>query len=69
MTPAEFREAREALGWDRAALAARFGYASENSIRQIEAGKQRPRPADAAWLASAAAYLLRHPRPELQHAR
>ena len=63
MTADQFRAAREALGWDRAALAARLGYASENSIRQIEAGKQQPRPAHREWLVGAAAYLLQHPRP------
>jgi len=44
MTPTEFRSAREALGWDRAALARRLGYASENSIRQIETDASRCGP-------------------------
>jgi transcriptional regulator with XRE-family HTH domain len=63
MTPTEFRSAREALGWDRAALARRLGYASENSIRQIETGRQSVRPEHAEWLKAASLYLREHPTP------
>ena len=64
MTPAaEFRACREVLGWSRAALAQRLNYASETSIRQIEAGAVAPAPSHLEWLRQASAYLVQHPEP------
>ena len=54
---------RHALGWSLHETARRLGYASDKSIRQIEAGLVAPRPQHAAWIAEAAAYLREHPTP------
>jgi hypothetical protein len=53
-----------ATGRDRRDLARMLGYGSENSLRQVEAGKQAL-PADkAAWLARYAKVRARHAASE-----
>jgi group I intron endonuclease len=50
MTPERLRELIVMTGRDRAWLTQALGYASENSLRQAEAGKQTLPPDKAAWL-------------------
>jgi hypothetical protein len=50
MTPERLRELIVMTGRDRAWLTQALGYASENSLRQAEAGKQTLAPNKAAWL-------------------
>ena len=63
MTPAEFIEAREAMGWPRTQIA-RFLACDEKSIRQMEAAQRHIPPSVAAWLRKAVRWLADHPPPD-----
>ena len=63
MTTEEFIAAREAMGWSRTELARRMA-CSENTIRNMEAGKQQIPKALALWLARLARTLERDPIPD-----
>lgn len=59
----EVAAARIALGWTRREAARRLGYASENSLRRIEAGATRMDADRAAWLVAAAEWMRENPPP------
>jgi DNA-binding transcriptional regulator YiaG len=64
MDAAELRAIRavlEPLGLSARRLAALWGYASENTVRQWETGRGSVPPHVAAWLRSLAAWLKAHP--------
>jgi len=61
LTPADLLAA---TGRDRRWLARLLGYRSENSLRQIEAGKAALPPDKLAWLARYAALRQRHAAAE-----
>jgi transcriptional regulator with XRE-family HTH domain len=63
MTPARFTECRELIGWDRKQLARMLG-CSDNTLRQMETGKQAVTAPLAAWLERLARYHARNPAPE-----
>ena len=70
MTGPECRAARVALGWTLRDTARRLGYVSDNSVREIEAGKMRLTPARATfveawmeWDARRAEWMRRNPPP------
>ena len=68
MTTTEFIIAREALGWSRMELARRMKCA-ENTVRNMESGKQHiPKPLGV-WLARLARTLGRDPIPNWRSAR
>lgn len=63
MTTDEFIAARETMGWSRMELARRMECA-ENTVRNIESGKQRIPKALGHWLARVARALERDPIPD-----
>ena len=72
MTAPDIIAARLALGLSRRALARALGYASETSLRDIEAGRFALPPDRAAWLAAAAEWarardewMREHPMPAI----
>ena len=68
MTPAPFVECREIIGWDRKQLARLLG-CSDNTLRQMEAGKQVITEPLAAWLERLARYHAKHPAPQSWRSR
>ena len=63
MTPQEFIEARQALGWTGPQIA-RFIDCDEKTIRQMETGHRRIPPQLAAWLRKAVRWLEANPPPD-----
>jgi ribosome-binding protein aMBF1 (putative translation factor) len=63
MTPEEFIEAREAMGWPRTQIA-RFLDCDEKSIRQMEFSQRRIPASVAEWLRKAVRWLEAHPPPD-----
>jgi transcriptional regulator with XRE-family HTH domain len=70
VTGPEFRAARHTLGWTLRDTARRLGYASDNTVREIEAGKMSLTPDRAAfveawmkWDARRAEWMRRNPPP------
>jgi transcriptional regulator with XRE-family HTH domain len=66
MSPERLREIIVATGRDRRELARMLGYASENSLRQAEAGKQALPEDKTTWLAAYARMRLRHSSKEAE---
>ena len=64
MTGSDFLAARERLGWNRRWLARELGYASERSLRQMEAGAQRVPEKIAAWIGRRIRDWNRDPPPK-----
>lgn len=62
MTGAEFKAAREAIGWERAPLARMLG-CGETTLRQMESGKQSVPPEIAKWIKHLAVVHERNPPP------
>lgn len=59
MTPERLRELVAMTGEDRRELARMLGFASDNSLRQCEAGKATLRQDKAAWLEAYAKFRAR----------
>jgi hypothetical protein len=66
MSPERLREVTAATGRDRRELARMLGYASENSLRQAEAGLQTLPGAKARWLEAYSKMRARHADVELR---
>jgi transcriptional regulator with XRE-family HTH domain len=63
LTPERFIECRQLIGWDRRQIARMLG-CSDNTLRQMEAGKQAITAPLAEWMERLARYHARNPIPE-----